>query len=98
MKKLSTLLASAFVSASMMAQGYFANYNGVMLQGFSGTRTPTHSGQILSHRRKNCRNISTLYGCRTQETATRRGTTWVICRSFITTKTQVSARKASCAP
>lgn len=34
MKKLSTLLASAFVSASMMAQGWPANYNGVMLQGF----------------------------------------------------------------
>lgn len=34
MKRLSTLLASAFVSVAMMAQGWPANYNGVMLQGF----------------------------------------------------------------
>ena len=58
MKRIFSTIFTVCLSLSMMAQGWPANYGGVMLQGFPGIHTMIASGHALKVKHLKLQNIS----------------------------------------
>lgn len=62
MKKVYLTLIALLAVISASAQGWPANYNGVMLQGFSWNAYEAHNGKLLRLRLQSSKDSSTSYG------------------------------------